>query len=54
MRDLKPPFLESTVTFRIASSATGGTVIHALEDTRFERMMMTATNNNSASVIRAI
>lgn len=36
MRDIKPPFLESSVTFRIASCATGGTlltVIHELEDT---------------------
>jgi uncharacterized protein YndB with AHSA1/START domain len=56
MRDTEPPFLESTVTFRIASNATGGTlltVIHELEDARLERKMMTAANSCSAPVMLA-
>jgi uncharacterized protein YndB with AHSA1/START domain len=56
MRDAEPPFLESTVTFRIASNATGGTlltVIHELEDARLERKMMTAANSCSAPVMLA-
>jgi len=50
MRDSAPPFLESTVTFRIAPNAAGGTslrIIHELTGVRFDRMATTAANNNS-------
>ncbi|AYG66975.1 MULTISPECIES: SRPBCC domain-containing protein [unclassified Rhizobium] len=53
MRDNSPPFLESTVTFRIAPNATGGTslrIIHELTDARFERMTSAANNNGVFSL----
>lgn len=56
MRDDTPPFLESTVTFRIAPNAIGGTslrIIHQLTDTRFERMTRAAANNNNPTVMLA-
>ncbi|MCJ2096495.1 SRPBCC domain-containing protein [Methylobacterium sp. J-072] len=56
MRDDAPPFLESTVTFRIAPNRTGGTrlrVIHALTDPRFDRMTRAASNTNTQPLMRA-
>lgn len=56
MRDDAPPFLESTVTFKIAPNAIGGTslrIIHHLTDTRFERVTRAAANNNSPIVVLA-
>ena len=56
MRDSAPPFLESTVTFRIVPNATGGTnlrIIHELTDVRFERMTKAAANNNCRIVMLA-
>ncbi|AMD60386.1 hypothetical protein AWN88_19575 [Agrobacterium tumefaciens] len=50
MRDSTPPFLESTVTFRIAPNAAGGTslrVIHEQPDVRFDQTAKAAANNNS-------
>ncbi|HEX8047445.1 SRPBCC domain-containing protein [Rhizobium sp.] len=56
MRDDAPPFLESTVTFRIAPNAAGGTslrIIHQLTDMRFDRTTRTAENNNSPTLMLA-
>ncbi|SJZ77534.1 Uncharacterized conserved protein YndB, AHSA1/START domain [Enhydrobacter aerosaccus] len=56
MRDRESPFLESTVTFRLAPNAAGGTslrIIHEVTDARLKRMVMTAANNNSVPVMRA-
>jgi uncharacterized protein YndB with AHSA1/START domain len=55
MREAAPPYLESTVTFRIAPNGTGGTclrVIHELTDARFTHLTKAAANGN-ASVLRA-
>ncbi|MCJ2060999.1 SRPBCC domain-containing protein [Methylobacterium sp. J-048] len=56
LRDDAPPFLESTVTFRIAPNGSGGTrlwVIHALTDPRFDRMRRAASNTNGPPLMRA-
>ena len=56
LRDDTPPFLESTVTFRIAPNPTGGTslrIIHELTDVRFVRMTRAAANNNSPILMLA-
>ena len=56
LRDDQPPFLESTVTFRIAPNATGGTnlrIIHELDDARLRKTEKAAANNNSLTVMRA-
>lgn len=56
MRDNTPPFLESTVTFRIAPNATGGTslrIIHELTDARLDRMTSVAANNNGTLSLAA-
>lgn len=50
MRDDAPPFLESTVTFRLAPNAAGGTdltIIHRLADTRLDALPRAAANANS-------
>jgi uncharacterized protein YndB with AHSA1/START domain len=50
MRDNAPPFLESTVTFKIAPNATGGTslrITHELTDIRLGQMTMCAANSNN-------
>lgn len=55
MRDSAPPFLESTVTFRIAANADGGTslrVIHRLVDARLAGRSQ-AANSNGMPVMRA-
>jgi uncharacterized protein YndB with AHSA1/START domain len=56
MRDDAPPFLESTVTFRIAPSRNGGTslrIIHELTDARLTRMTRAAANSNGPPLMRA-
>jgi len=56
MRDNTPPFLESTVTFRIAPNATGGTslrIIHELTDARFDLTTKAAANSNSTILMLA-
>lgn len=56
MRDNTPPFLESTVTFRITPNATGGTslrIIHELTDARLDRMTSAAANNNGTLSLAA-
>lgn len=56
MRDNSPPFLESTVTFKIAPNASGGTslrIIHRLADARLERVTSAAANNNGAFMLAA-
>jgi len=56
MRDSTPPFLESTVTFRIAPNTTGGTIlriIHELTDARFGRATRAAANSNSPPLMLA-
>lgn len=52
MRENKPPFLESTVTFRIVANAAGGTslrIVHRLTDARRTQ----AANSNGMPVMRA-
>ncbi len=52
MRENAPPFLESTVTFRIAANAAGGTslrIVHRLTDARRTH----AANSNGMPVMRA-
>lgn len=49
MRESEPPFIQSTVTFRIGPNATGGTrlrIIHEVTDARFERVTKAAANGN--------
>lgn len=56
MRDDAAPFLESTVTFRIAPNHNGGTslrVIHQLTDARVTRMSRTAANSNTPPLMLA-
>lgn len=56
LRDDSPPFLESSVTFKIVANATGGTrlrIVHDLTDARFDRPTMAAANNNSSPLMRA-
>ncbi|KJF66583.1 SRPBCC family protein [Rhizobium nepotum] len=53
LREDVPPFLESTVTFRIASNTRGGTslrVIHELPITGPGRMTKAAANHNGSPV----
>ncbi|TNC06803.1 hypothetical protein FF100_33820 [Methylobacterium terricola] len=55
MREAAPPYLESTVTFRIASNGAGGTclrIIHDLTDARFAPLTKAAANHN-APLLRA-
>ena len=55
MRDNTPPFLESTVTFRVFPNAAGGTslrIIHELDDVRLVKMPRAAANTNR-SLMRA-
>jgi uncharacterized protein YndB with AHSA1/START domain len=56
MRDDAPPFLESTVTFRIAPNQNGGTslrIIHELTDARFAHVTKAAANSNSPALMLA-
>jgi uncharacterized protein YndB with AHSA1/START domain len=56
LRDDEPPFLESTVTFKIAPNASGGTslrIIHELDDVRLRGAAKAAANDNGFSVMRA-
>lgn len=49
MREAAPPYLESTVTFRITPNGTGGTclrIIHELTDARFAHLTKVAANGN--------
>ena len=51
MRDDAPPFLESTVTFRIGPNGSGGTrlrIIHEPTDVRFTRPTTSAVNDNGS------
>jgi len=55
MRDSAPPFLESTVTFRIAANADGGTslrVIHRLAEAQ-PASRTQAANSNGMPLMRA-
>ncbi len=50
LRDDRPPFLESIVTFTITPNAAGGTclqIVHELTDDRLDRMACTAANSNN-------
>ncbi|MDH7800924.1 MULTISPECIES: SRPBCC domain-containing protein [unclassified Rhizobium] len=56
MRDDVPPFLESTVTFRIAPNANGGTslrIIHDMDVVNTGRMTKAAANNNGSLPVLA-
>ena len=56
LRDDTPPFLESTVTFRVSPNATGGTslrIIHELDDARLRETNKAVANNNGLPVMRA-
>ncbi len=53
LREDIPPFLESTVTFRIASNDRGGTslrVIHDLPSMKPGRMTKAAANHNGSPI----
>lgn len=53
MREAGPPFLESTVTFRIAPNEAGGTclrIIHEPARARFDGMTRAAANGNDRPV----
>ncbi|HBT67886.1 MAG TPA: hypothetical protein DEB63_06115 [Agrobacterium sp.] len=53
LRENVPPFLESTVTFRIASNDRGGTslrVIHDLPSKKPGRMTKAAANHNGSPI----
>lgn len=57
-RDNAPPFLESTVTFRILPNAAGGTslnIIQELDDVRLATLSRAAANTNRScmSLMRA-
>ena len=55
MREDEPPFLESTVTFRIDANAGGGTTLkiwHVLTDQRVRQPPM-AANGNTHCLMRA-
>jgi uncharacterized protein YndB with AHSA1/START domain len=56
MRDRSPPFLESTVTFKIAPNGNGGTnlrIIHEPDGIMVDRMTNAAANNNSPVLMLA-
>ena len=56
LRDDAPPFLESTVTFRIFANANGGTslrIIHELDDVRLRETERAAANNNRLTAMLA-
>jgi len=56
LRDDAPPFLESTVTFRISANPSGGTslrIIQELDDVRLRKAERAAANNNGLTVMRA-
>ncbi len=56
MRESTPPFLESSVTFRILPNGTGGTslrIIHELDSAKLDRMTRGAANSNSPIRMRA-
>lgn len=53
LRDDNPPFLESTVTFRIASNDRGGTslrIIHDMPAIKPGRMTKAAANHNGSPI----
>ena len=55
MREQEPPFLESTVTFRIDANRDGGTtlrIVHALTDVRLQEPPV-AVNCNTPRLQRA-
>jgi len=50
LREDTPPFLESTVTFRISPTPSGGTrlrIIHRLNDAKAAPLSMAAANTNT-------
>lgn len=56
LRESEPPFLESTVTFRIAPVKSGGTVlriVHDLPALGSGRVTKTAANNNHILMLAA-
>ncbi|MCO5730560.1 SRPBCC domain-containing protein [Rhizobium sp. SSA_523] len=56
MRDNTPPFVESTVTFRIAPNESGGTslrIIHELDVARLDRTIEAANNNSQILMLAA-
>jgi len=51
MREVAPPFLESTVTFRLEPNETGGTrlrIVHELTDARLANRRLRPANGNAA------
>lgn len=56
MREEEPPFLESTVTFRLEPNETGGTrvrIVHELIDARLRRRQVRHANGNDALLMLA-
>ncbi|MBO0125060.1 SRPBCC domain-containing protein [Agrobacterium sp. OT33] len=52
LREDSPPFLESTVTFRIAANAQGGTSLRIIHDlpVNIGRMIKAAANHNGSPI----
>ncbi|MDA5641549.1 MULTISPECIES: SRPBCC family protein [Agrobacterium] len=52
LREDTPPFLESTVTFRIAANTQGGTSLRIIHDLPVNtgRMIKAAANHNGSSI----
>jgi hypothetical protein len=51
-----PPFLESTVTFKLATNGNGGTrlrIIHEADSAKSEKPERTGANSNRACVMVA-
>lgn len=53
MRDDAMPHLESTVTFRLAPNASGGTSLRIIHELKPERLATTVANDNCLCVMRA-
>ncbi|UTV36538.1 hypothetical protein MYG64_18710 [Ensifer adhaerens] len=56
LRETEAPFLESTVTFRIAPIGSGGTrlrIVHELPNVRGGRVTRTAANSNDTLMLAA-
>lgn len=56
IREAEPPFLESSVVFRIEPNDAGGTrfrIIHQIDDGAVRQLMQRAANSNLCSLMRA-
>ncbi len=53
MRESEPPYLESTITFRIAPDGQGGTVLRIVHELDRARPEPVAANGNRTTLMRA-